>query len=225
MAVILHIETSTQIGSVCISQGGEYLAGSSERDQKSHSARINPMISSVLQEAGLSFSDLDAVSYSCGPGSYTGLRIGLSTAKGLCFRLNIPLISVSSLAALATEALKHSDSEFIIPMIDARRDEVFCAVYNREGKQVLDEGPLILSKDSFEGLELSRGVSVCGNAAKKGIELLRPGFSICDPMEANASFLIPIAEKQFVNQTFANIAYEEPNYLKAFHTTKKGPFK
>lgn len=220
MPVILHIETSTKVGSVCVSKAGELLALTSEQDQKSHSARINPMISEVLQEAGLTFSELDAVAYSCGPGSYTGLRIGLSTAKGLCFRLNIPLIAVSGLKALAMEAFKHCSAAIVIPMIDARRDEVFCAAFNKSGNVLQKEAPLILDAQSFKDLDKSKGIAICGNGADKAGAILGSGFEICQPIESSAAYLLPVSHKLFEHQTFANLAYEEPNYLKEFYTTK-----
>jgi tRNA threonylcarbamoyladenosine biosynthesis protein TsaB len=221
MPRFLLIETSTPIGSVCVTENDTVLAATFEAEQKSHSARIIHMIQEVLRDAELSLSDLDAIGYSQGPGSYTGLRIGLSTAKGLCFRLQKPLMALSGLYGLANEAMKSVKADFYVPMIDARRDEVFHAVYDGSGKLIRQPAPHILKPGSLEAL-FSRGkVAFMGNGSSKAVNFFPDQLSIfSEPINCKAEFLLHEALVNFDLQEFADVGHEVPLYVKAFHGVK-----
>jgi tRNA threonylcarbamoyladenosine biosynthesis protein TsaB len=149
MALILNLETATKSCSVCLARDGKPLAiKEAWSDQYSHAEQLNQFIETVMQEANFSLSDLDAVAVSAGPGSYTGLRIGTSTAKGICYALEIPLISVNSLKALAS--LSKADEGYICPMFDARRMEVYAAIYDKELNTLMPTAAVVVDDQSFK---------------------------------------------------------------------------
>ncbi len=152
--MILLLETSTPICSIALANGAEILAIRENHEGLSHAALTTIFIDEVMKEIGAKFSDLDAIAVSKGPGSYTGLRIGVSSAKGLCYALNKPLIAVSSLQALAQTASQYySDSHVFIPMIDARRMEVYAAVYNSKNECLRDVQADIIDENSYTDFE------------------------------------------------------------------------
>jgi tRNA threonylcarbamoyladenosine biosynthesis protein TsaB len=149
MAILLNIDTSVETASVCLSNDDELIRLALNENQKDHAAWLHTAIHDLVRDAGQRLNDLNAVAISIGPGSYTGLRIGLGAAKGLCYALDIPLITIGTLEMMA-HAVKKNDAELICPLIDARRMEVFTAVYDRLFQEILKPCTMIVDKNSFE---------------------------------------------------------------------------
>jgi len=210
---ILCIETSTEVCSVAISHSGICLAVKSITEQGAHSTQLTPMIESILLENKLSIKDLSAVAYSSGPGSYTGLRIGLSVAKGICFGNEIPLISISTLQHIST--LNTQPGTLSFPMIDARRMEVYAALID-DGNNFM-EAPFacILNEFNWNSLPNNKTIYCIGNSNKKAVEILSTysNFQFIDA-HISASTMCSIAEKKLTELTITDLAYEVPFYLK-----------
>ena len=221
MAYILHIESATKVCSVGLSQNDKLIAIREENNgQYSHSAVLTVFIEEVLKTAEISKNALDAVAVSAGPGSYTGLRIGVSTAKGLCFALDIPLIAVNTMESLARLANAHHASQdvmYYIPMIDARRMEVYTAIFDSELEQIRSIKAKVIDSNSFSDyLDFGR-VAFCGDGAMKCSEIIKhPNAVFLNYIQSSAAGMPPLAYKSFTSKTFENIAYFEPFYLKDF---------
>ncbi|WKK87660.2 tRNA (adenosine(37)-N6)-threonylcarbamoyltransferase complex dimerization subunit type 1 TsaB [Marivirga arenosa] len=226
MSFILSIETSTPICSVAIHKEGELMANTDLFLEKSHSNSLTPLIEELLQHCDLNMSDLSAVAVSSGPGSYTGLRIGLSTAKGLCYALDIPLLSISSLDSMTSQVINFDASENIcyIPMIDARRMEVFYKVSGHNLKGIEKMSNLIIEEDSFNNLiESYNKVYLFGNGSLKAYELLKnvsDKFTWIKGIDPTAKFYGEMAYEKFKQEQFEDLAYFEPNYGKEFYSPK-----
>ena len=222
MPRILHLETTAGICGVALSEGdGQAVLVREHEEPNAHSRVLVPMIEAALQEAGWSVNDLDAVAVSAGPGSYTGLRIGGSAAKGICFATGLPLIAVSTLEALVGGMrLSKPTAAFYIPLLDARRMEVYTAVYDRQGACLLADHPLVVDHNPFLPW-LDQGSTVFfGSGAEKCRELLahkNAFFEISAP--SRVKDMLPLAHKSFNIKSFEDIASFEPSYLKAFWTT------
>jgi tRNA threonylcarbamoyladenosine biosynthesis protein TsaB len=218
MAHILHIETTTTQCSVGLSKDGKIIALSEHNsEQYSHSEKLHVFIQECLQQASLSPSDLDAVAVSKGPGSYTGLRIGVSTAKGICFALDIPLISVSTLLSLSCQATVRSG--VIIPLLDARRDEVYAAVYDQNHQEIRDIQAEIITNNSFLNYLNKDSVYIMGPGAEKCKLLIdaHPNLNFESTTSLpSAQQMVKIAHGKFERKEFENVAYFEPFYLKDF---------
>lgn len=221
MERFILIETSTTLCSVALAEEGRVVSfRSSERD---HSARTAPLIKEMLDEQGWKTGDCSAVGVSMGPGSFTGLRVGVSTAKGLCFGAGIPLVAVGSLDTLVWQAkeegLLPEGCTAVVPMIDARRMEVYTAVFSPEGERLTDVEPKIIEAGAYGDL-LARGpVLFIGDGAEKCREAIgHPGahFVGCRP---KASAMLPPVRAAFAAGRFENTAYFEPFYLKDFVAT------
>jgi len=226
MAIILCIETATSVCSVAIA-GDNTLIATRESDQKNvHASLVSVFIDEALREAGLKFEDLDAVAVSKGPGSYTGLRIGVSTAKGLCYALDIPLITISTPRSMATGMiayLKNSNEQvdiatLVCPMIDARRMEVYSAIYNLDNEEIRKIRADIVDSDSFkEYLQISP-VYFFGDGAEKCKETLshQSNAHFNTTVFPSAVHMIDLAFERFRSKQFVDVAYFEPFYLKDF---------
>lgn len=181
----------------------------------SHAEKLNGFIEDVLRDSGHKLVDLDAVAVSAGPGSYTGLRIGSSTAKGLCYGLNIPLIAVPSLQALA--ALAKSPSDLICPMFDARRMEVYSQLYDADLNAFGSLEAVVLDDYQFEDVLSEKSVLFLGPGAEKAADLIQGPNAIFDlETMVSARGMMQIAHQKFLSQEFEDTAYFEPNYLKEF---------
>lgn len=220
MALILSIETTTEVCSIAISKDGKSLFTEVDNEKNSHSQKLISYIEAAFAKLKMSLSELDAVAVSHGPGSYTGLRIGMSVAKALCYALDKPLISVSTLHALANAGISQSalaaSDFFVIPMMDARRMEVFMCVVNQNMEEKLEVCSLVVEPDSFREW-LSKPCYFVGNGVSKCLDLLNAleNANVIDiPM--SAEHLIPLAEKAFAVNDFVDIAYCEPFYLKEY---------
>ena len=220
MITILNLETSALACSVSIGQDGQTLISKASGGEWKHSREITLLIRDCLNEAGLSFDDIHAIAISGGPGSYTGLRVGASAAKGICYAKNIKLIAVNTLEIIAYPFLDQiSENGFIIPMIDARRDEVYYNIYNKQMKSQLETTNLILDASSYEEYA-SETVIVCGDGAKKSIQLIqKPQFEYF-PSKSLAENMSMLSFKKYKAHKFEDIAYYSPFYLKLPNITK-----
>lgn len=216
---ILNIETSTKNCSVALAKEGNTIFIKEIAEQNfSHSEKLHLFIDEVLKQAGISYKELSAIALSKGPGSYTGLRIGASTAKGLCFALDIPLIALDSLQILALQ-VTHKDG-LIISMIDARRMEVYTATFDSNHNKISDTQALIIDENSFS--QITQKTYFIGDGAEKCKPLLqRENLIFLDQIiYPSAQEMSLLSYEKFVAQEFENIAYFEPFYLKEFFTGK-----
>lgn len=224
MSCILHIETSTEACSVCVSEDG--LAVFSQEDLKgpSHAVQLG-----VFVDEALSFVDshamlLDAVAVSCGPGSYTGLRIGVSMAKGVCYGRNLPLIGLPTLEVLSVPVLLHEElpeDALLCPMIDARRMEVYAAIYDRALNVKREIAADILDENSYLDFLNEGPVYFFGNGAAKCREkITHPNAHFIEEIRPLAKWMFPLAEKAMAKGDFKDVAYFEPFYLKEFVASK-----
>ena len=223
MPRLLLIETSTSLCSTALAEDGRIVCSHRSTEPRAHASLTAVFVKEMLEESGWTVRELDAVAVSAGPGSYTGLRVGSSTAKGLCFGGQVPLIAVSTLDILARQAIEAGLPEgckAILPMVDARRMEVYTAVYSPEGARLTDISPVILDENSFADLFASGPVAVIGDAAEKFAPLRATAdgsvFMQCCP-EASA-MLVP-AMRKYEKKEFEDTAYFEPFYLKQFIAT------
>lgn len=218
MDYILNIETSTKNCSVSIAKGGETIICKEIAEEGySHAERLHVFIEESLKEAGIAYEDLSAIAVSQGPGSYTGLRIGVSAAKGLCFALDIPLIAVDTLKVLASQAT--ISSGLIVPMIDARRMEVYSAIFNSKLEQVRDVQAEIISEDSFENLQ--EIIYFVGDCAEKCKAILTKGnFVFLEEIKyPSAKEMSALSYEKYKKNDTVDVAYFEPFYLKDFLIT------
>ena len=217
MALILNIETATKVCSIALGKNGALVDFIDiKEDNYSHSEKLNLSIIELLEKNKLTFNELDAIAVSMGPGSYTGLRIGTSTAKGFCYGKDIPLIAVNTLEALCYQI--KLDEGLKIPLIDARRMEVFGGVYSSENKIVEENFNLVIDENSFS--ETNEKKFLFGNGADKLKEILEENETVefIDDIFCTARGMVEISERKFNNQEFEDVAYFEPNYGKEFYT-------
>ena len=216
MAIILCLETATTNCSVGLAKDGKLLALKEDNSKNySHAEKLHIFINEVLQEVGMTTGDLDAIAISKGPGSYTGLRIGVSSAKGLCYSLDIPLISVPTLDLLATKI--SGEQGIIISMLDARRMEVYSAVYNSDLKQIRETQAQVLDESAFTKYLESSTVHFIGNGVAKFEEICKhPNAVFHTQQYPSAKEMAEIAEFKHQKSDTEDVAYFEPYYLKDF---------
>ena len=226
MATILNIETSTEVCSVALTSEGQVMDHRENYDGQTHSTLLSQYVKEMLQYARTREMQIDAIAVSIGPGSYTGLRIGLSEAKGLAFGLGLPLIGVNTLQLLAVSAMFNhfvdEDKPLYVPMIDARRMEVYTAAYCPALDAVLEPQAMILDEHSFENL-LDDGYSLVlmGNGSDKARQVLHHGnVRFIDGIKPVAVDMMALAERAWREQDFIDVAYSTPLYLKEFQATK-----
>jgi tRNA threonylcarbamoyladenosine biosynthesis protein TsaB len=222
MSFILHIDTTTKLCSVALAKDGVLVSLKEEYDEQySHAEKLNLFIDEVLREAKIALQDLSAVAVSKGPGSYTGLRIGVSSAKGLCYGLNIPLISTETLLTLAyacREKIKQQiqGGDILIPMLDARRMEVYSQIFDTQLNTVRAIQAEIIDENSFAEYTQQQ-VFLFGDGALKCAETLnRDNIQIVADIHPSARYMIGFAHEKFLAQQFEDVAYFEPFYLKDF---------
>lgn len=215
MPTILCIETATTNCSVAIAHNGKILAVKEDyNDNYSHAEKLHLFIQDILDRNNLKLSNLDAVAISKGPGSYTGLRIGVSAAKGLCFSLDIPLISVPTLTALARQV---EQPGMVIPMLDARRMEVYTAAFNSNKEQILKTSAIILEPNSFQKYLDVDQVYFIGSGVEKFQKIcFHPNANFIDNKLPSAREMVEIATNKYKISDFEDVAYFEPFYLKDF---------
>jgi tRNA threonylcarbamoyladenosine biosynthesis protein TsaB len=224
LALLLHIETSTTVCSVALSKNGLLIDSIEYDNGYSHAENLHPFIERILQKNNIQIQELNAVSVSKGPGSYTGLRIGASAAKGLAYALNLPLIGVDTLQIMAVAAAeKMSQADFFCPMIDARRMEVYTNVYDKHLVEQKRTEALIITESSIESYKKYSNICFFGNGYLKAKAILKliPNASFIESIVPSARNMIHISYHNFLNKSFENTTYFEPFYLKEFLILKK----
>jgi tRNA threonylcarbamoyladenosine biosynthesis protein TsaB len=217
VSLLLHIDSAVAGASICLSRGTEVLGFAENPVVRDSAAWLQLAIRDLCREHAVSLSQLDAVSVSNGPGSYTGLRVGLASAKGLCYALNIPLITLSTLQVMAAAAAFQGQGK-LCPMIDARRMEVFAALYDEQLRELLPAHNYILDENSFLD-ELEQGpVHFFGNGSDKFRSVQQHANAIFLDVKTSASDGIQLALTAYEAGNFANLAYAEPDYGKEFYT-------
>ena len=233
--MILCIETSTAVCSVALVNNGNVIALRESLDGQNHAEKITIFIDEVMKEANLSYKDLDAVATSMGPGSYTGLRIGVSTAKGLCYAMEKPLIAIDTLAAMAhgllsqqstvnsqqiesSEFKAQSSESILCPMIDARRMEVYTAFFNDKLERTSETEALVIDENSFMELKQNNHLYLFGDGADKLAALFEndENITVVEKFYCSAAYMAKLADEAFTNKQFVDTAYFEPFYLKNF---------
>ena len=217
MSIILNIETAIKNCSVSISDKGNLLAISEINEGKfSHAEKLHTFIPDVIKEAGLKMKDLDAIGISKGPGSYTGLRIGVSAAKGLCYALDKPLISIPTLDSMARQ-VSLEKGDLVVPMLDARRMEVYSAVFDHQYRQIRETKAEILDADSFTKALIAGKVYFVGDGAEKCSELIKHDNAIfLSDIYPSAKEMTIMSDQKYTASDFEDVAYFEPFYLKDF---------
>ena len=221
--MILCLETATPVCSVALNSDCCTLAMRETEGQNAHSEKITNFIREVMEEAKIDYPQLDAVAVSQGPGSYTGLRIGVSTAKGICYAADLPLMSIDTLEAMAYGMKDKLGSQIgpndlLIPMIDARRMEVYASVFDANLNRINDTAALVIDENSFEDLRKDHRLWLFGDGAPKLSKLFenQPNIHIIDGFKPSAAYMKVLAERALQQQQFVDVAYFEPFYLKDF---------
>ena len=221
--MILCLETATPVCSVALNESCCTIALRETEGQNAHSEKITNFIREVMEVAEIDYKQLDAVAVSKGPGSYTGLRIGVSTAKGICYVANLPLMAIDTLEAMAYGmkaklGSQITDNDLLIPMIDARRMEVYAAIFDANLNKINDTAALVIDENSFEELLKEHRLWLFGDGAPKLKKVFenQPNISIIDGFKPSAAFMLPLADKALREHDFVDVAYFEPFYLKDF---------
>ena len=221
MSCILHIETSTNVCSVAVSEDGKVIFDKADRTGNNHAEALGSFVDEAMSFADSHAIPLDAVAVSSGPGSYTGLRIGVSMAKGVCYALNLPLLSVPTLELMCVPVLLRNeeieDEALLCPMIDARRMEVYAALYDRALKPVRGIQADVVDADTYRQWLEDRPVYFFGNGAAKCMDTINhPNAYLIEGIEPVAKWMMPLAERKMLNDIHEDVAYFVPYYLKDF---------
>lgn len=221
MSCILSIETATEVCSVAVSSEGKIIFQKEETKGPSHAVLLGQFVNDAIEYLRAEQIKLDAVAVSCGPGSYTGLRIGVSEAKGLCYGLGIPLIAIGTLKLMAYSVSNLvEDSVLLCPMIDARRMEVYDALFDKELNELRVVTADIIDKDSFADFLAETKIAFFGNGADKCKSFLQSSNAVfLDHIYPKAADMVVLAEEAYANKSFVDVAYFEPFYLKEFVAT------
>lgn len=230
MALILNIETSTQVCSVCVSLDGVVKGIKESNEEKSHAKLLTIFIDQLLNDLNYKIDDFDAISISKGPGSYTGLRIGVSTAKGLCYAKDIPLIAINTLQSMANGIILKANSNdisvddfensILVPMIDARRMEVYSAFFNSKGEFIRDVKAEIIYENSYQDILCKQKMIFFGDGSEKIREVVKHKNAVfVKNFNPSSSYMAGLSEIKFRENRFEDVAYFEPFYLKDFVAT------
>ena len=220
MSTILHIETSTDVCSVAVSEDTQVIFQQDDHSGPNHAERLGSMIDEALSFTDNHAIPFDAVAVSCGPGSYTGLRIGVSMAKGICYGRNLKLIAVPTLELLCVPVLLREIPEedaLLCPMLDARRMEVYSGIYNRALKPIREVGADIVTAETYKDYLDEHPMYFFGNGAKKCMDVVNhPNVHLIEGIEPLAKWMQPLAERRLLSGTTEDVAYFTPFYLKDF---------
>ena len=220
MACILHIETSTDVCSVAVSEDSQVIFQQDDHSGPNHAERLGSMVDEALSFTDSHAIPFDAVAVSCGPGSYTGLRIGVSMAKGVCYGRDLKLIAVPTLELMCVPLLlgeKIEEGALLCPMLDARRMEVYAALYDRALKPFREIGAAVVDADTYREWLDRQPVYFFGNGAKKCMDVINhPNARYIDGVEPLAKWMMPLAERRWLQEQFEDVAYFVPFYLKDF---------
>lgn len=218
MSMILHIDTAGTVASVMLADNADVLGVMENKQQHEHASFLHPAIEKLLKGSGLSLPGIEAVAVANGPGSYTGLRVGLAAAKGICYALKKPLICINNLDLLAHSARSLQNEQVInyVPMIDARRMEVFTAVYDKNGKNKIFSHAQILNENSFDE-QLKEGPTIfCGNGVDKWKKICQHPNALYSIQYDLSQAFATLSYDAFMTKSFADLAYVEPFYVKEF---------
>jgi tRNA threonylcarbamoyladenosine biosynthesis protein TsaB len=232
LALLLHIDTALEHAGVYLSNNHQILAAEKNTEQKNHASFLQPTIQKILQQQKLSIQSIDAVVVVNGPGSYTGLRVGLASAKGICYALQKPLITLNTLHLMAN-AMHQNITQFLpenneqkpvlyCPMIDARRMEVYTALYNQQMQEIIQPTAMILDEHSFYNNLKEHIIVFFGNGHHKLKQINHHSNAVYVNFHYLPESIVALAEEAFTTNNFANLAYSEPYYLKDFYTPTKG---
>ena len=221
--MILCLETATPVCSVALNDGCCTIALRETEGQNAHSEKITNFIREVMETAKIDYKQLDAVAVSQGPGSYTGLRIGVSTAKGICYAADLPLMAIDTLEAMAYGmkaklGSQIGENDLLIPMIDARRMEVYAAVFDANLQRINDTAALVIDENTFADLQKYHRLWLFGDGAPKLKQVFenQPNVNIVDGFKPSAAYMLNLADKALREHNFVDVAYFEPFYLKDF---------
>lgn len=231
MALLLNIDTSVEAASVCLAKDNNVLAISKNvredspkesfvtfgEKQKDHATWLHVAIKGILDNHNLEIGSIDAVAVTEGPGSYTGLRIAMATAKGICYALNKPLITLNTLLVMANAATG-IDAELLCPMIDARRMDVFTAIYTKDLQIVREPVTITLNEKSFDEELTNNSICFFGNGSDKFYKLKAHPMALFSKIDFDATNMVSLAREKFIRKEFADLAYAEPLYLKEFYS-------
>jgi tRNA threonylcarbamoyladenosine biosynthesis protein TsaB len=217
MALILSIDASAEKATVVLAENGVPVAVLTNEVQKTHATWIHSAIADCFKSAGAKISDLQAVGLTSGPGSYTGLRVGMATAKGICYALNVPLVAVNSLLAIASSA-KAVTTDFICSMMDAGRMEVYAALYTTSLEEISEPAAIILDADSFSAQLERNSIIFIGSGKNKFERICHNSNAIFGKDEFDASDFSSLIYTKFIQSDFASLAYLEPLYLKEYRS-------
>lgn len=229
MPLLLNIDTATEHASVCLSKDDMILGLIESTEQKNHASFVQPAIQQLMADSRYSLAELDAIAVTSGPGSYTGLRVGLASAKGICYVLQKPLILVNTLEVMAQSIVSHyastgktiDASTLLCPLIDARRMEVFTAMYDHSLQEIQPPHALLIDQNSFSGQLSTHKIIFSGSGHLKLKDSLANASADFLNIQHNASHLSARAVKAYQSNHFADLAYSEPLYVKEFFDTRK----
>lgn len=221
MATILIIDTALERGGVGLYQNHEALGVLYNESQRDHAGFVQPAIDQIMKNTGVALTDIDVVAVVAGPGSYTGLRVGLSTAKGLCYALDKQLILINTLDAMALASIKAMDGKnfYYVPMIDARREDVFTGLYDNQRQLEVSQQAMTLSAEAFQTFSSKKKMILSGSGASKASQIIKSDNILVLDTTYDLSDVCTIAEEEIALKNFADVAYSEPDYLKAFYST------
>lgn len=220
MALLLNIDTAIETATISISDNEKVIASFSNNNQKDHASFLQPSIKNLLQKVRLKINELNAIAVTSGPGSYTGLRVGMASAKGLCYALNIPLITINTLEVIGLSSINQAKDmrAFYCPMIDARRMEVFTAVYNYQLSEIIKPCSMILNEGDFNELLKTNKIYFSGSGAIKFKDITNNKDALFVIGEPTTNAMAQLSYQSFANKNFADVLYASPVYLKEFYT-------
>ena len=218
MSIILNIDTAIQAASICLAKKEIVIGSKINPSQKDSAAWLHVAIKELLEEKEITLSQINAVAISAGPGSYTGLRVGMAAAKGFCYALQIPLITINTLQMMAVAAQQET-TELLCAMIDARRMEVFTAVFDKNLNEISLYSNLIVDKDSFKNILDQHSITFFGNGSDKFKTLTTHPNASFKNIEAGALQMVPLSFQKYLVEDFSSLAYTVPFYGKEFHST------
>ena len=217
MPLILTIDTAVQSASVCLADGGDVLVEAINPTGREAATWLHPAIQNLIADARFALQQIDAVAISAGPGSYTGLRVGMAAAKGLCYALGKPLITINTLQMMAAAA-PANDADWLCPMIDARRMEVFTALFSNKLEEVLPTQNFILDNESFNAQLVEDRILFFGNGSVKASSFINHPNALFVEVSATARHLVCLSQESYSHGRFADVAYAEPFYGKDFYS-------
>lgn len=222
MAILLNIDCSTDSASVCLSENENSLACLKNENQREHASFVITAVKELTSNVGIGLNNIDAFAVTSGPGSYTGLRVGMATAKGFCYALSKPLVTVNTLEVMVLAAKQHSKqhTSLFCPMIDARRMEVFTALYDAQNNAILEPSAVILNEDFLRDQLIQNSILFFGNGSNKLKAIVESENACFEDIFYDAEDLAVLAYGEYKNEHFADFTYSQPNYFKSFFSTK-----